>query len=79
MTEADAKSIFYGNRSLSLGEACQLPSIVDDEGVIHTSAKEVAEAFRNHWKSVFSATDCDDGKLREWMDQLSLAPVRVLG
>ena len=57
-------------RRLSLGEACQLSSIVDDEGVIHISAGEMAEALSNHWKSVFSATDCDDGMLTERMEHL---------
>ena len=57
-------------RRLSPGETNQLKCLVDDEGNLHTDAKNMAKALCKHWREVFCKVPCDDSKFREWMDIL---------
>ena len=53
---------------ISPGESCQINSIIDHEGSIHSDPKEVAKILTNHWSKVFSNSDSDDELLNKWMD-----------
>jgi len=57
-------------RRLSPGETNQLKCVVDEEGNLHTEAKNMAKALCKHWREVFCKVPCNDPKLREWMDIL---------
>jgi len=57
-------------KRLSPNEMCSINCIKDQEGRFHTTAADMARALCEHWKLVFSESQCDVERLTLWMDAL---------
>ena len=54
---------------LSPGRSASLPAICSSRGEVVTDPGEMADALREHWRSVFAGARVDHALLRTWLTE----------